>query len=188
MKLNIDVIEDTSTEYLDTLMEEITSNETLLAHDVAKEFTGSGGTGSGHITKHMSRDFNPFLFRSGADERYWNLSKDDGLTIIEILYSGMRLHEEFNHPLVWWQFATKETARNSNPRERTLARDYAYFQETGIDSVADESLAKHQGAVQKGLSEASEKDLKKAGEYLALIMQGKNQIHSPIDSLIGSRL
>ena len=184
MKIKALITEDTTSEYLDKLEQNINDQEVSLAGDLAKEFTGTGGTGTGHIPKHMSTKFNPNLFMSGADERYWQVSKGD-VTTIEILYTGMRLHEEYSNPLVWWQFATEDTMGNL-PRERTLERDYAYFQETGIDNVAKPELAKHKHAVQKGLSEASEKDLSKVGEYLIQIMQGKQVGTS--DSFFGSRL
>lgn len=185
MKIKALITEDTTSEYLDRLHKTITEHEVSFAGDIAEEFGGRMGTHRGHIPKHMSTTFNPYLYRSGADNRYWHVTHTDGLATIEMLYTGERLNQELAKPLVWWEFATKDT-RSKPPRERTLARDYAYFQETGIDEEVPSKFAKHKHAIQKGLSEASEKDLAKPAEYLILLMEGKWV--GTRDDFYGSRL
>ena len=55
-----------------------------------------------------------------------------------------------------------DLAIRNDGEELTLMRDYAYYQETGIDVYASPKHAKHQGAVKKGLEIASNGEIPSA--------------------------
>ena len=68
--------------------------------------------------------------------------------------------EEFlgDHAKVWWEFS-EELDPGLPEEERTLARDYAFYQETGVDKIARPRGAKHKYAIQRGLWAASQQQI-----------------------------
>lgn len=171
MKIKAIVTEDTITEYLTNLQSDYEKQEHTILEKMARELVGEydDKTG-GYIAPLMSTKFNPNLFLSGQDEDYWKIEQGDERSTLEIIYTGMRLHDDFNHPMVWWEFATEDTVSEA-PRYRQLGRDYAYFQETGRDPVAKSFKAKHKYAVKMGVLAGSNAVREVAGDYLMQLMK-----------------
>lgn len=167
-------VQDTLTEYLDKLKSHFNANKVTLNEVFAEAVVGDSWMNprSGHIAKYMSTNFNPYLFASGQDKGYWKFMSEEGISSIEVMYSGMHLHEQYpvGKARVWWEFA-EDTSAPKN--QRKLARDYAWYQETGEDKIAMPEDARHKGAIAKGLAEVSQKDLKKTEEYFMRIMELK---------------
>lgn len=165
-------VDDNFTKYLEELEKNFDTGKSAMTEAFTRSIVGNYGSPiSGHIAEFMSQTFNPYLFTSGQDENYWNLNKSKGKSVIEVLYSGMHLHNVYppGKARVWWEFG-KEGVGGRND---VLERDYAYYQETGRDKLAKSEDAKHQGAIEYGLLMSSEKDLEKTAHYLELIMKGR---------------
>lgn len=172
MKIKAIVTEDTITEYLDNLQSNYEKQEHTLLEKMATKLVGEyDDETDGFIAPLMSTEFNPNLFLSGQDDAYWDIERGDELSSLEITYTGMRLHSNYTHPLVWWEFATKASAGEA-PRYRELDRDYAYFQETGKDPVAKSFKAKHKHAIKMGVYAGSWAVREVAAEYLNRLMGG----------------
>lgn len=166
-------VQDNLTDYLDKLKTHFEKNKIILNEEFTRAVVGDYlNPNSGHIAKYMSTNFNPYLFTSGQDEHYWKFMSEEGMSSIEVLYSGMRLHDRYpvGKARVWWEFAENPSVPKN---QRRLARDYAWYQETGEDKIAMPDDAKHTGAIAKGLAEVSQKDLKNVNEYLMNIMELK---------------
>lgn len=171
MKIKAIVTEDTITEYLTNLQSDYEKQEHTILEKMATRLVGEyGDETDGFIAPLMSHEFNPNLFMSGQDEDYWKIEQGDERSTLEIIYTGKRLHDNYSHPLVWWEFATEDTADDA-PRYRQLGRDYAYFQETGRDPVAESSKAKHKYAVKTGLLTGASAVREVAGDYLMQLMK-----------------
>jgi hypothetical protein len=113
---------------------------------------------------------------SGQDENYWKVNKKSysgagsilggrNVSSIEIMYTGERIEEYTSSipPKVWWEFGDKDTG--------TLERDYAFFQETGIDPIADSEDARAKGAIAIGVAESKHTLLEHSQKYLESIMK-----------------
>lgn len=130
------------------------------------------------MTAHIFGYFNPNLFISGQDENYWKLYSQSNphgimggknLSGIEIMYTGMRLHEEMGYGAkVWWEFADNPYAE---PEERELERDYAFYQETGIDPIAKPKHARAKGAIAIGVRDSKPELLQHSKKYLESIIK-----------------
>ena len=163
------IVEDTLTAYLDKLAKVFEENKPELARKFTKGVVGEyQNPESGFIAPLMSTTFNPYLYTSAQMVNKWVIDQEEFITTVEVLYSGLGLHSIFpaGRARVWWEFATKDTWGKKDPFKRELARDYSYFQETGIDKLAKSDDAKHQGAIQTGLSQVNETALVEVEEYL----------------------
>lgn len=172
-------IQDNLTKYFEELQMNFESSKPALNEAFAESIVGKYGSPvSGHIAQFMSQTFNPNLFMSGQNPNYWQFESKEGMSILEVLYTGIHLHDKYpvGKAKVWSEFATSDT-KNKPLQERELARDYAYYQETGIDPIAKSSDAKHKGAIKEGLSLSNQFDLEKTGDYLEHIMRG-NKVQS----------
>jgi len=170
MKAKFEIIEDTVTGYLNALQSQMEKDSEYILNHVADEVTGKDEDDSAPIPKLMSTRFNPYLYISGQLPENREVKVDNGKSVIEILYSGMGLEEWYgDEAMVWWEFS-KEQDPSIPPRERTLARDYAYYQETGADIIADYRNAKHKRAIQTGLTTSSDKIAKETARQYELML------------------
>ena len=164
------VKEDTITEYIEELESLFESEKPQLLNTLMREIVGYSYSFGGYVAPLMSTDFNPFLYSSGQDSSMWHGEIGEGISRLETVYSGMKLHMLHNKPMVWWEFATPDTVGNQ-PRERKLLRDYAYFQETGIDPIAKSKDAKHKHAIERGFANSESHVIDETAKYINRIMQ-----------------
>jgi len=187
MKTKIQIKEDTLTEYFDYIYNTLHETTEKELRRQARLLTGDfGEENSGYIAPNMTvvkfGPFNPNLFMSGQDDNYWkmyNESNSHGVmggrnaNGIEITYTGMRIDEySDSDPFrIWWEFATDPT---DPPEDRELARDYSYYQETGIDKKAHPRNARAKGAISKGVAASKHELLDHSKRYLESIMKRGN--------------
>lgn len=113
-------------------------------------------------------DWNPNLYLSGYEKDWWIIEPTDTGTVLDILYTGM-LYEDIigeDDMLGWWEFGGSSQYPYKPP-----ARDYAYYQETGIDAVANPKNARHKWFVAKGAKKSQKPIVNKAQEYLDTILE-----------------
>jgi hypothetical protein len=157
MSLKFEIIENVS-EGLDTLQSRISDEMEHILNEMAYAATGYEDDETAPIPSRMSTEFNPYLFLSGQlkQNREVNITPDK--SEITVKYSGLGLEEMLgSSALVWWEFS-EELDPGLPMSDRTLARDYAFYQETGVDKIARPRGAKHKYAIQRGLY-AAHKDI-----------------------------
>lgn len=121
--------------YVDYLEKEIknTSRDEKVLKEMAEEFVD--------IVSEVIPTWNRNLIASGANPERWNIFSKENLTELEIIYTGMTgpggaAPSPKDLPQgVWWEFGDKAT--------KTLKRDYAYYQEFGIDEIAENFEGHH---------------------------------------------
>lgn len=172
--------EDTITDYLNELESLIEEEKPQLLNTLMREVVGYPYSFGGFVAPLMSTKWNPFLYSSGQDSSMWH-GEIGEVSRLETVYSGMKLHQLFDKPKVWSEFATPETKNQSDPRKRKLARDYAYFQETGIDPIADPRYAKHKHAVEEGFAASTNHVIAETGKYVERLMQLQKGKHITTD-------
>lgn len=170
-------VEENLTDYFEELLQHFNSHKDTLNYAFTREIVGNYGSVNGKIARLMSTTFNPHLYTSGQNEDLWKHMVDEGMSIIEIMYTGRYLHEEYpiGKAKVWWEFADKNN-------QNKLGRDYSWYQETGEDPIAKSEDAKHKGAISKGLSSATSKDLNKTAQYMEDIMKLRTLNHPRMGS------
>lgn len=155
MKAKITVT-DSLTEYFETIQANMNENLEEQLRVMARRLVGEEENPSdGFIAPEMSTDFNPNLYISGQEEEYWKLSHNSSQlmgghqsSVLEIMYTGMRLHENLGSDAKVWSEFTNDYGR--------LGRDYAFYQETGMDPIAKSRDAKHKGAIATGVRASKE--------------------------------
>lgn len=166
----IKIVKNTVSEYLDLIDKNIEENAPKQLKHMAEKLVGEydDPTG-GYIAPLMSTTWNPNMFLSGQDEDYWKILNDDDKHSLTVTYTGLRLYDLYSmdEAKVWWEFAVNQEA---DPQERVLERDYAFFQETGIDRYALPKYAKHKGAVAHGVRAGKGEMYEMATKYLENIM------------------
>lgn len=172
LKSRIVIEEDTFSEYLTFIYDNFHKNLPTELKHLARTMVGEEeDDGTGFIPKFISTTFNPNLFISGQEEEYWQLKSSQrsnvigggNLSSIEVIYTGMRLHENLhNYAKVWTEFAGDDGM---------LERDYAFYQETGMDTIADSSDAKHKGGIRAGVMASSDTLFNHTAEYVYNIMR-----------------
>lgn len=126
MEAKLTITEDTVTEYLNKLDE--------LSSDVSnnRRFIRSAGQEMhfDYIAPLMPK-WNPNLMYSPLEPDNQIIDISDGLTTIELIYTGFTEDAKMNAlpKGVWSEFGDKT--------QGILERDYAYYQETGDDPIAD---------------------------------------------------
>ena len=160
-------IQDNVSEYLDKLQDGMLDNMEYVLKQVSYEATGTLEDESKPIPKLIGR-WNPWLFMSGQTDSARTYDISSKKSEININYSGMRYEEMYSEEEFspWWEFAEDF---DSNPRTAVLERDYAYYQETGIDSVASPADAKHKWAIEWGLLYASGSIRKETARQIRLV-------------------
>ena len=147
-------VEETVTKYLHDLKNHFQSKE----DDMLREM---GEVLSEHIVELAPKD-TWTLAESGLEEDDWVIQPTLIGNELDIIYSGL------GNTQSWWEFS------DDNLTNHPPDRDYAYFQETGIDPIADSSDAKHKGFISSTLrrSDTRHNINMVAQEYLKRILNG----------------
>ena len=172
--IKFEIVENV-TKYLDTISNNVDDNAEIQLKKMAEKLTGKFDTENGYITRNMAvvkyGEFNPNLHLSGQDQSKWKITHDDDLHSLMVTYTGMTLYEYYGveEAKVWWEVAE---GNEGNPRDRILERDYAFYQETGIDPIALPKYARATGAISKGVYEGKYELYEMATKYLENILAG----------------
>lgn len=171
-------ITENVTSYLDKLNANFEDKEQELLEEMMFSATGHLGNRTAPIPKRLmlqgrsgkkKYEYNPYLFMSGQDKSYWEIDIGGDESSVIANYSGMRGYNSLDEFKVWVEFSEEfedelakydwgtayNIVRNMNPYDRTLARDYAFYQETGADKYASPGDADHIGYVNEGMGEAA---------------------------------
>ena len=170
--------QDSISDYFEKLEKLFESEKKEMANTLMRDMVGFPfSPGGGFIAPLMSK-WNPYLYSTGQNSKYWTGKSEGGLTTIEALYTGADFNDFWDKPPkgVWWEFATDETA-HLDPQDRKLERDYAYFQETGRDPIAHSSKARNKGAIEKGIMLSAPKIRSETEQYLSMLIQLKKGRH-----------
>lgn len=116
-------VEETVTKYLQDLKNHFKSKEDDMLRDMARVL-------SEHIVELAPKD-TWTLAESGLEEDDWVIQPTLTGTALDIIYSGL------GNTQSWVEFS------NDQLKNHPPDRDYAYFQETGQDKIADSKYAKH---------------------------------------------
>lgn len=177
--LTMEVERDTLSEYLDKLDELMKTEKKEMANTLMWHLVGFyGSPEGGYIAPNMSK-YNPYLYSTGQMSKYWVGKSNNKLTTLEALYTGLDIHEYFFDGVpkgIWWEFATEDTS-HLPPKDRKLERDYAYFQETGIDDVADSKYAKRKGAIRRSIKLAEMPLHLEVVDYFERILHLQKALH-----------
>lgn len=173
--------EDTVTDYLNKLESNFEDKEKTILEEMMFAATGYKKDRTAPIPKRLmlqgrsgkrKYEYNPWLFESGQDKSYWTFEENGDEYSVIANYSGERGYFEAEQFKVWVEFSDDfedalakygdwgtafNIVRHMNPYDRTLARDYAFYQETGADKWASPDDAEHIGFVNEGMGEAAEK-------------------------------
>ena len=120
----LSIKENTISGYLDKL-EELTAdttNQKLFLQDAAQEMHFN-------YIEPLMPTWNPNLIFSPLEKKNQIYSSNGEQSILELVYTGFTeeaRHDELEH--IYWEFG--------DPYEHYLERDYALYQETGIDELA----------------------------------------------------
>ena len=160
--------------YLDELESLFQSEKKEMANTLMREMVGYPFSPEGGFIAPLMSKWNPFLYSSGQNSEYWEGTSSKGLTTLEAVYTGMDIHKFYGKGLpkgVWWEFATPETASFKDPQDRVLGRDYAFYQETGIDIVAQPQFARHKGAIASGVELSAPHLHEEAKNYVSRLIK-----------------
>lgn len=180
MKVKFTVIEDTVTDYLKDIQKKVVDDGEHLVREATKtlayavsnqgEIWGTDDYGSFGLQWEGGAPYETgALINSGLNPNQQVFSKSDYKSIIDLYWTGM--YADYS----WREFRKDE--RQSEPPER----DYAYFQETGIDITwtpsyekVSPNFAKHKGfftgmVKNKGVHEKIKYNV--ANEYMKLLLK-----------------
>lgn len=164
-------VEDNASQGLDALQARFSEEKRTVLQEMMFAATGRPGDTKAPIARRLMEDgmglpgrysYNPWLFRSGQDTSFWTFDLNDDESFVLANYSGMRGYRELDEFKVWIEFDEEYGGDNyweiykKDPYDRELDRDYAFYQETGVDKYASPADAHHIGFVSKGLEEASQ--------------------------------
>ena len=157
--------EDNMSEYLNKLEElaQDKTNTTNFLKDILNE------AHTEHIAPKMPQ-WNPNLINSPMEPEHQTVEIEEGKSSIELLYTGFT-HKERTEglDLVFWEFAV-----DYKKSSRHLARDYAYFQETGDDdfvsAVSPRYQPQHLHFVQEGIEEYTPITRERMSEYVQKLL------------------
>ena len=130
-EMKVRIVKETVTDYLAKLEELATdtSNQKRFLQDSAQEMHFD------YIEPLMPK-WNPNLIFSPLERENQIFSTEQGYSILELVYTGFTeeaRHEELEH--IFWEFG--------DPIDHVLYRDYALYQETGVDEVARNFEGQH---------------------------------------------
>lgn len=95
------------------------------------------------------------LIESGFNEDNWFFHNKENLSILEIMYTGKDNEKR------WTEFGFDP----DNPTDTSQWRDYAYFQETGIDEEASKSDARRPHFIRDAINEQSDEIINRTQKY-----------------------
>lgn len=173
MKIKAIVTEDTITEYLTRLDSSFEDRKEHILNEMMYSATGYPGDRRAPIARKLMMEgtsgnkeyeYNPWLYKSGQDKSFWSYESEGDILTVLANYSGMRGYESSDEFKVWAEFSEEwedepYIARKMDPYDRTLARDYAFYQETGADKYASSEDARHIGFVNRGMGDAANKQI-----------------------------
>ena len=171
---------DTITEYLNTISENVDFKTPFHLRDMAELLTSDKG-----IEQYISHNFNRNLYKSGQDQSKWIYNKRDDGHAITITYTGMTDRVHGSDFKTWIEFSREfieegadETAyhivkRKYTPYQLHLERDYAFYQETGLDEYTNPKFARHTQYVEKGVEIRHKTIINKSAGYIKNIMYNK---------------
>ena len=121
-------VQDNLTKYLNNLEKRVNNPALKEKHLelMATEFVD--------IVNEVIPKWNPNLMYSGLEEQFWKYYHKDYRSSVTVLYTGFT-GEGVGEPddiQVWWEFGKYHKGGYSD----ILGRDYAYYQEYGIDRYA----------------------------------------------------
>ena len=126
---------DNLTTYLELLKTEINREDyrrVKFLDEAARELV--------EIVDEIIPKWNPNLMYSGHEEEFWNYFNEEGISSLEIVYTGFT-GEGMGEPddiAVYWEFGKKHLGGYND----ILARDYAYYIEFGKDRFAPNAKLK----------------------------------------------
>lgn len=133
MKAKI-LVEETVTKYFDELFMNVHDENNMF-----KLLDTIGDEAKMDIDQDVPR-MNPNLRYSGLNDKFWDFQNLEDAYRLIIPYTGFT-GEGMGEPddiRVWWEFGKKHTGGYND----TLGRDYAYYQEMGVDAFAPNSKVK----------------------------------------------
>lgn len=171
-------VEENVTDYFNKLVELTEKEKPELLNTLVRTMVGipNDETG-GYIAPNMSQ-WNPYLFSSGQNAIYWHGTLSPTISQLYALYTGRDIHKFVKKPKIWWEFAKENNAEELSSRERTLGRDYAYFQETGKDKIAKSNKAQNQYAIREGIKDSAPELLEETTDYVSKLIQLKKGKHT----------
>ena len=167
-------IEENVSKYFDKLSTTFDKEEKNILKEMMYSATGRKGRRDAPISKRLMQEgrkgkkpyeYNPWLFESGQEESRWLFEMGKEKSSVTANYSGMEGYNRSDEFKVWVEFSEEYIENNFDyyatlridAYDRTLDRDYAFYQETGVDKYADPGDADHIGFVNKGMGEAADK-------------------------------
>ena len=138
MKFNVIVEEDSITPYLDNINTRLHASRKEIAYKIGRKFAEEG----------QSRivDWQGNLSESVSDPESWQLFTEEDFIKLDIVFSGTI--DEGVGDRWWWEF--------EDPNSPEGGRNYAYYQETGIDPIASFTDARNRGYVRKSVAPTQE--------------------------------
>jgi len=159
MNLDVTIVENSTLTYLEKL-EELSADE-----DNKKRYIKDAGheLHFRYIEPEMPK-WNPNLMYSPLEKEHQDYSIDSNISTLELLYTGFTETAQMNAlPLgVWGEFGDKA--------QGILQRDYAFYQETTIDPIADPKGARSPHFVKKGTANYATEFHYKTMAYLDRLM------------------
>lgn len=159
--INLPITKNTVTQYLDELNEVFEDSQGGMMDKLAEDLSEN------YIEKYIPQ-WNPNLFESGENPKNWFRHMEDGMSAIELLYTGFTELSEY-------MYVFYEMGGYSDSRKTSLKRDYAYYQETGEDlyhgSYPKASSFEGHHYVKYGTEEYSKSMNKNVARYLNQILE-----------------
>ena len=170
MKFNFRIKRDTLNGYLDELMGRANNPDlkerylNLMAADVVE------------MVDEIVPKWNPNLRYSGLNEDFWETKHEGDKSSLTILYTGFT-GEGVGEPddiAVWWEFGKYHKGGYGD----ILGRDYAYYQEFGVDKFAPSkkyAAPTHTGKhyLETGITNSEDIVEYWAEEYLLKVLYGR---------------
>jgi len=178
--LRIVIQQDNISEYFERLDKLFETEKKEMANTLMREMVGFPFSPQGGFIAPLMSKWNPYLYSTGQNSKYWVGESNRDLTTLEALYTGADINDFYGGKPpkgVWWEFATLETA-HLDPQDRELERDYAYFQETGRDKIAEPRKARNKGAIEKGIFLSVGHLRSETEQYLSRLIQLKKGKHT----------
>ena len=129
MKFKTIIEEDSVTPYLDDINTRLHASKREIIYEIGKVFEETASANAPEWHGNLSQ--------SAEDPDLWHFFDDGEFVRLDIIFTG--LADDVDQ--WWWEFA--------NPNLPEGGRDYALFQETGVDWYADSKYARNKGYVRK---------------------------------------
>ena len=131
MKFKTIIEEDSVTPYLDDINTRLHASKQEIIYEIGRTFADEGAS--------RIEDWQGNLAASVDNPDNWHLFNEEDIMKLDIVFSGTI--QEDSGERYWYEFA--------DPNSSTGGRNYAYYQETGIDPIASFKDARNRGYVRK---------------------------------------